>query len=87
MKKTILKMTYDPKKKAIDVRDYGIRSDDAARDDATILFALAGCIVGKFKSMPIGKKTARKCFDRLCGEMEALFCKEFPDSEEEEDHE
>lgn len=87
MKKTVLKMTYDLKKKALDVREYGIRSDDAARDDVTILGALAGCIVGKLKSMPIDKKTARKCFDRICGEMEALFCKAFPDSEEEEEHE
>lgn len=87
LRKTILKITFDPKKKAIDVRDYGIKSDDPARDNATILFAFASCIVGKLKSMPIDAKTARKCFDLLCGEMEKMFCETFPNSEEEETHE
>lgn len=84
MKKTILKMTFDSKKDAVGVRTYRIRSSNAERDDATILSAFMSGIVWKLKDMPIDKKTARKFFDFICEEMEALFCKAFPDSEEEE---
>lgn len=83
MKKTILKITFDAKKSEMNIRERGIRSDNPAKDDETILFALASTIVAKLASMPIGKALARKGLDRLIEEMNSAFDQHYGETEDE----
>lgn len=83
MKKTILKIKFDERKQSMDIVEKGIKSGASAKNDETILFALCVAVVAKLKCMPVDAKAARKCFDKLCGEMEELFNNVFPYEEAE----
>lgn len=85
MKKTFVRMTYDPKKEEIHVEQSNIKGLPLAMSDFLLLNTYASGIVDKLKHMPIDPALARKMFDKVTGDMQALFDDAFASKETKEE--